>query len=923
MSRRAVSAVARLSLGLRIGLLSGLTLAALYLGLPGPARAQDEFLLNDDRVDRNQWSPRAARGSTGAIVVTWMDGRNQSGNTVDFDAYALTIRNPLAIGSTVNRRLNDDAQGAVQSWPDIDASPAGTFFSVWEDSRAAGRDIYGATLDSIGLRITPNLRINDDTDFAEQANPQVVAVGSDRYLVVWGDDRLGHGEIFGSWRTASGAPIGPNVKISVDPVVGGSYQGEPALGATSDGRVLVAWLDGREGGTVFGATFDVYGQFLDATGTPVGGNFKINDTVTPQRNTTIDVAADNAGGYVVGWIDRRGFPTDPGDAFAQRYDASRVPLGGNIRVNDDPPGRDQRSLRAIATPSGAYLIWEDLRGSLGIDSNVQAARVGYDALPAGVNFRVNVSVPARQGTPGGVWDGRDAIFAAWEDGRNGAPDIYAISIFPDGTRRGTETQLNDDAAPMDQRRPRMGRGPGRYLATWLDFRNGRTDLFGQWITSTGGRDGTNHVVWPQNAFEWPVDASSAVSPSGAGLVAAQLTREADAGEIRGFLYTASGTSPASTFWISDGLPSAQSVPEAVGTATEFAVVWIDTRDGAPRLYGQRLALNGARIGGNHPVLATDLSGGAAAFDLDLDPGGGYWLTAAEGLGSAPRIWVVHLGSDLVADRPAWEVAPGLAGDQARPRLGVGSDGRVEVAWLGTAASGLGLSYHQAFDSTGVPLTSPSPLGLSLNSITEAAPSISVAGSLSVVTWEARDDGDWSVWMQAFEQGGIPVTGVLRVDQDVVGADQLDPTVGLDGAGHATILWADGRSASSGLDIVGRAFSFIPTAVSEPPTPPPTPAPDPIPPAGRYRTGRARPNPFAGAVGVPIESVDGVAWVTVRVVNVRGQVVATLHDGPLPPGARMLRWDGRGSGSVDAGSGIYWIVTEGGGERHATRVVQLR
>jgi hypothetical protein len=920
--RRAVFAVAGLPFGLRAGILWGLALTALFLGRPAPARAQDEFLLNDDRVDRNQWSPRAATGATGAIVVTWMDGRNQSGSTVDFDAYALTIRNPLAIGSTVNRRLNDDAPGAVQSWPDIDASATGTFFTVWEDSRAAGRDIYGATLDSLGLRITPNLRINDDTAFAEQANPQVVAVGADRYLVVWGDERLGHGEIFGSWRTASGAPIGSNFKISVDPVVGGSYQGEPALGSTSDGRVLVAWLDGREGGSVFGATFDVYGQFFDASGAAVGGNIKINDTTTPQRNTAIDVAADAALGYVVGWIDRRGFPTDPGDVFAQRYDASRAPLGGNIRVNDDPPGRDQRSLRACATPAGAYLIWEDLRGSLGIDSNVLAARVGYDALPAGANFRVNVSLPARQGTPGAVWDGRDAIFAAWEDGRNGPPDIYAISIFPDGTRRGTETQLNDDAAPMDQRRPRVGRGPGRYIATWLDFRNSRTDLFGQWITSSGGRDGTNHIVWPENAFERAVDASSAVSPSGAGLVVAQLTREADAGEIRGFLYTTSGTSPATSFWISDGLPSAQSAPAAIGTASEFAVVWIDTRDGTPRLYGQRLASNGARIGGNHPVLATDLYGGAAAFDLDVDPAGGYWLTAAEGLGAAPRIWVVHLGSDLAADRPAWEVAPGQVGDRAQPRIGVGSDGRVEVAWLGTQPSGLGLTYHQAFDSTGIALTSPSPLGL-LSSIVDAAPSISVSGSLSVVTWEARDDGDWSVWMQAFEQGGIPVTGVLRVDQDVLGADQLDPTVGLDATGHATVLWADSRSASSGIDIVGRAFSFISTAVSEPPEPSPAPVPDPVPPAGRFRTGPARPNPFAGAVGMPIESADGVAWVSVRVVNVRGQVVATLHDGPLPPGARMLRWDGRDSRSKDAGSGIYWIVTEGGGERHATRVVQLR
>ncbi|HKW51903.1 MAG TPA: hypothetical protein VJQ53_09240, partial [Candidatus Eisenbacteria bacterium] len=246
---------------------------------PSPSFAQDEFLINDDRVDRNQWAPQAARGATGTLVVVWMDGRNMTGSVVDFDTYLVTIRNPQAIGSTVNRRLNDDPPGAAQGFPSIDSSPSGTFFCVWEDSRAGNRDIYGATLDSIGLRITPNLRVNDDATFSEQANPVVTGVGPSRYLVAWGDQRQGQGEVFASMLTGSGAPIGPNFKISADPVSGGSYQGEPAADARPDGKTLVAWLDGREGGTVFGATFDVYAQWLDADGLPIGGNFKVNDTV--------------------------------------------------------------------------------------------------------------------------------------------------------------------------------------------------------------------------------------------------------------------------------------------------------------------------------------------------------------------------------------------------------------------------------------------------------------------------------------------------------------------------------------------------------------------------------------------------------------------------------------------------------------------
>ncbi len=883
------------------------------------AGAQDEFLLNDDRVDRNQWAPQAALGPTGNIVVVWMDGRNAVGDVIDFDTYIMTLRDPLAIGSTVNRRLNDDPSGAGQGFPDIASSPAGTFFCVWEDGRAGNRDIYGAALDSIGLRITPNLRLNDDAGFSEQANPHVAPMGTDGYLAVWGDHREGQGEVFASRLTPSGAPIGPNFKITSDPVAGGSFQGAPALAARADGKTLVAWLDGREGGPIFGNTFDVYGQWLDPGGQPIGGNFKINSTTGPQQNASVAVAADPTQGFVVAWIDRRDPSTDPRDVYAQRFDPNGNSVGGNVRVNDDPLGRDQRALRAFSAPGAAFLIWEDLRGNLGLDSNVEAARVPYDASPPGANFRVNVSIPARQGTPDGLWDGRDAIFAVWEDGRNGSPDIYALSILPDGTRRGSETQLNDDAAGGDQRRPRVGRGPGRYLATWTDRRTNTNDLFGQWLTSSGGRDGPNHLLWKDDGVNRPVAAFGAVSPVGPALVVAHLARDSDAGEIRGFHYKTIGAGPASSFWISDTLPSAQSTPAVTSTAAGFAAVWLDTRDGFPRLFGQKLNLAGTRVGVNHPVLSAEPSSPPFAVDIDSDPLGGYWLCYAEGETIDQRLWLAHLDADLSADRDAFEVAAGWAGERSRPALGTGPDGRVEVVWLGSGAGGLGQVYYQAFDSSGVAIGPVLPIG-SPGGDPMGAPGIAVAGDRSAITWEAKHEGNWSVWLQGFSEGRIPATGILRVDQDVLGADQLDPTPALDAGGRMVVLWSDARSPSSGTDILGRVFSFGTTDVVEP-VPEPLPEPPPSAPPRALRLGPARPNPFSGVMRFLLE-VSWAGRVTVRVVNVRGEVVATLHDGRLAEG-RELMWDGTDARSRPAASGVYWIVADAEGERYALRVVHLR
>lgn len=903
-----------------------LSAAVLWFGLAAAAPrisfAQNEILLNDDRVDRNQWNPHAALGSTGAIVVAWMDGRNGGTAFTDYDTYVMTLRDPLGLGSTINRRLNDDAPGSAQGTPHIASSPSGTFFCAWEDGRAGNRDIYGAALDSLGVAITPNLRINDDVGTNDQTAPRIAAVGSTGYVVVWSDGRESKGEIFASYRISSGGPLAANLKISVDPVSGGSFQGEPAVAVDASGRTLVAWLDGRAGGTVVGATFDVYAQWLDVSGQPIGGNFKVNDTTGTQDCASPVVIADPVQGFVVAWVDERNAPGDPSDIYAQRFDGNGGAVGPNVRVNDDPPGRQQRAVRGASGPGTAILIWEDLRGNLGLDSNVEAAFAPYDGGSIGANFRVNSDPSGRQGTPSALWDGRNAYLGVWEDGRRGSSDIFAISFLPDGTRRGSDSQLNDDAAPFDQRRPRLGRGPGYFLATWIDRRNLSNDLYGQWVTAAGARVGPNHLLWHDDDVERPLSARGAVAPSGAGLVVAHISRFSDAGDIRGFVYSAAGEASHTDFWIGDILPSAQASPSVAARSGGFAVAWIDSRSGDPRIYGQRLAEDGTRIGGNHAVLAADPADPVTALDLEADPAGGWWLCYTEGADQDQRLWLTHVTDDLIADGAPLAIAPEVPGGRSDPAIAVGPDGRVEVVWLGPGSSGWGQVYYRSYSSELVALTPLLALGEPSQSGPQAAPSLAVAGAYSVVAWEERAQGNWSIWMQRFQSGAIPVSGVIRVDEDVSGADQLDPATGMDGSGRALVIWSDFRSTSSGMDILGRVFQFVSTAAEEPP---PEPEPEPVPPLAApsaLRVGTARPNPFSGATAASIETI-APGRLLARVVNVRGEVIATLHDGPAPASRFTVRWDGAGRDGRPAASGVYWLMVDSGGERRATRLVHLR
>ncbi len=892
----------------------------MLLGGAPAARAQDELLLNDDRVQRNQWAPQAALGASGAVAILWMDGRNGPGSFVDYDIYFTTMRDPRALGPKLNRRVNDDNLGATQSAPDIAGSPAGTFFCVWEDSRTGNPDIFGAALDSLGIPLGPNVRVNDDAGATDQRAPQVASFGPDRYLLVWGDQRSGQSDVFASIRAAGGAPVGGNVTISLDPVPGGSFQGEPSVASNAAGRTLVVWLDSRATGRTFSDTLDVYGQWLDVAGIPIGENFRINDATAPKRNASPTVAADPAVGFVVAWVDRRGSPGDPGDIYAQRFDGQGQAIGGNVRVNDDAPGRDQRSVKAISGPDGAFLCWEDVRDLFTFDVNVEASFVPYDGSAPGTNLRVNSDTPGRQGLPGGAWDGTGAYDVVWEDGRNGATDIYGVSIGPGGARNGVDTQLNDDAAPYAQWRPRLGHGDGLYLATWIDQRNGMNDLYGQWVLASGAREGPNLQLWKDDPVRHPIESGAAVDGTGVGLAVATITRADDAGEIRGFVLPVPGSGVTATFWISDSLLSAQSTPTVAARPGEFGVAWIDTRDGVPRLYGQRILPDGSRSGSNHPLLSVEPQEFVNDLDLAADPLGGYWVLYVEGAAAEQRLWLTHLDGTLAQDRAAVAVSPEMTGSRASPRLACAADGRVEVAWASVGTTGVGCVYHQAFDAAATSLGFATSVGDPAGTGAQGAPSIAVRGAGSVVAWQGKGSGaDWSIWMQRFEDGAA-ASGLIRVDEDPGQGDQYDPGVGLDAGGHILVLWADGRSISSGFDVLARAFETAPTSVME--GPPPGSEPPSAPPRA-LRAGLARPNPFSGATRVPVELPGSASRVRAVVVNARGERVATLAPGLVAAERYQIWWDGRDDQGGRVASGTYWLLIEGGNERRALRLVLLR
>ena len=85
----------------------------------------------------------------------------------------------------------------------------------------------------------------------------------------------------------------------------------------------------------------------------------------------------------------------------------------------------------------------------------------------------------------------------------------------------------------------------------------------------------------------------------------------------------------------------------------------------------------------------------------------------------------------------------------------------------------------------------------------------------------------------------------------------------------------------------------------------------------FGLGDACPNPFNPSTSVELAlPADGM--VSVKVYNIMGQVVATLHEGHLAANTYSFTWNG-----VDAASGMYILQAEAAGNVDVQKIVLMK
>lgn len=330
-------------------------------------KQDNNFKINDDAGSILQYNPAIAMDSRGNFAVVWCDYRN---GDIDIYGQCFTDRGSKRDN---NFKINDDVSDCLGSAIAMDGS--GDFVVVWRD----WQNVYGQRYSISGVKQGDNFRINDNEGRCGVYDPVIAADKNGNFVVVWQDNRNGqYRDIYGQRFSSDGSEQGGNFRINdnVDPEGTSSGRGFPAVTMDDNGNFVVAWVDWRRGG-------GIYGQRYSSNGTMQGNNFKINDDVVSRYFETT-ISMNDRGNFVVAWQDNRNGENDP-DVYSQRYDNNGTMLGSNYRVNNDIGGNIQASPDVKLVNQHIYYTWEDTR----------VPGQGYDIF-ARVDLFSSVSVAEKQ-----------------------------------------------------------------------------------------------------------------------------------------------------------------------------------------------------------------------------------------------------------------------------------------------------------------------------------------------------------------------------------------------------------------------------------------------------------------------------------------------------------------------------------------------
>jgi hypothetical protein len=374
--------------------------------------------------------------------------------------------------------------GTESDWPAIEYSPRADVFVLARVVQTGGeRAVYTTAVDRSGRAVGQGYNVQGTAlgDLSDEAFIPQLAYNSaaDEFLVVWRGDSAAFGvqtddaEIFARRLDARGRPLGPVVRVSKmgqDTGSQGAWVAETPDVAYHPARdeYVVVW-DGTDDGRADRGECEVYGQRLDASGTPVGeDDFQISamwpsssgSGCGPSEPRVVHQPANDE--YVVVWWGA--LPVDPypnriDGAWGQRLSPTGANIGAPVLITD-PTQKEGYGGDLVANGvDGEYLVaWQEL-----YPDAIRGRRLDAALRPLGPELAIfpppvyPIHPPVLSFDP---W--RRHYVAAVPIG---SPyewwrELFAVLLDVTGSPLGSQIQVSDSPDPTPQN------GPNQSLPRW-------------------------------------------------------------------------------------------------------------------------------------------------------------------------------------------------------------------------------------------------------------------------------------------------------------------------------------------------------------------------------------------------------------------------------------------------------------------------
>jgi hypothetical protein len=283
-------------------------------------------------------------------------------------------------------------------------------------------------------------------------------------------------------------PIGVETQVNTSTTGDQETAGARSVATDDAGNSVVVWTSVGQDGSAAGT----YAQRFNASGTPIGTEFRVNQSTFGNQIGAV-VTMNSQGSFVVAWASEGQDGSGYG-VYMRRYDSAGNALGNETRVNTYAIGNQFEVSAAMNDSGNVVIIWTS-NGQDGSGDGIYGQRYSSTGSAVGSEFRVNTPTVGQQSTSAVTMNSLGEFMVTWHSANSDGSGfgVFSQRYTSTGARSGSNTLVNTTTAG-DQFSPEVAtNSSGDYIITCLST-GAATGIFAQRYTSTGAKIGSEFRI---------------------------------------------------------------------------------------------------------------------------------------------------------------------------------------------------------------------------------------------------------------------------------------------------------------------------------------------------------------------------------------------------------------------------------------------